>query len=910
MFGLFACSPKKDNSELILEAKSLIQKGDSAAAAINLKNVLQTDPKQSEARYLLGNIYFQQDDLINAEQSLEKAITQGYKLPQARLTLAQIKLSLNKYDEILTVLAEQTFISNFNQTYALRLQGQANLSLNELDIAKEQIKQANNISSESIHAMFGNALLLAYDKDFNSALTSIEHILTKDNHFIEAWLLKGSLHSSMRENKEAAGAYVEYFKLKPKNIGIRTIIAHNYILAGEYDLARPHVDELRLVNDNNPTINVLAAQLEYIDKNYQVAKELANSAALASDNTLAQMISGLSSYNLKEYENAYYQLNAIAELLPKDHQVNKTLAILQLKLGYHDEFATSLNDLDSSESLSTEDAGLFASLGMESVQQGDKENAKKMFERAAALAPDDAQLKAQLGILKLSQNDNDSAVNDLKKALAINPNLSRANIALAMTYLQTNQPGAAKEVAKQWRDKEPDNVLALILSGNVALKSAENEQAITFFEQAIALDKTNLTPLYSLAIIASSQKNHKKSNQYLERLIAIEKEYPRAYQLLVSNTVNIGEEELLEGKFQQYIAESPKSLWPRILLSRRLLDKKETPRAIELLEAITEYEKYPKVYFTQLLEAYIKTNNTEKVADTFILWQNSQQDNATAYTMQINLLEKQKKYKAALTIAKKALQQDKLKNNLQLLTLESYYLLATTQTETASRKIRTLAQKYPDDAFVLRLQGQLAVIHKEFAKAIPFLKQSFELKANTFTGIYLATSYKNNNEEQKAIDFLNKALKETPDNTAYQKYLAQLSIASAPQKAIAQYSSIVEANPKDVVALNNLAWMLLQEGNSSEALIYSRQAVALAPKSPQVLDTLGLVLLGNKQTSEAIKALTTANSTLPNDIEILIHLAQAFKQNNENKKASRLINSLTQEQKNKWHKELAAFSNK
>jgi putative PEP-CTERM system TPR-repeat lipoprotein len=910
---LSSCSPKKDNVELIAEVKTLLQQGKLPEAIINLKNVLQTEPKHSEARFILGDIYFQQEDFVNAEESIEKAVKNGYAQNDAVLTLAKIKLNLNKFEDVLTLLHEKTFTNDFDQTFALLLQGQAKLSLDKTKEATKLIKQANKVSAFSIHSIYGNALLLAYKNKFDLALKALADVIIKDKKYADAWLLKGSIHSSAKENKKAAEAYLKYFELKSKNIGIKILIARNFILAGEYNLARTHVEELRKINDNNPTVNVLAAQIAYIDTDYQLAKELADSAALASNNSLAQMISGLSSYNLKDFENAYYQLNAIAELLPKDHQVNKTLAILQLKLGYHDEFATSLSNLDNANSLSVEDAGLYASLGMEAVQQGDKENAKKMFERAVTLAPDNAELQAQLGILKLSKANNTAGVGDLKKALAINPNLSRANIALAMTYLQSDKLPAAKKVADDWRSKEPNNVLAYILSGNVALKSSETDDAINYFKKAVTLDENNITPLYSLAVIATSQEKYDESDQYLEQLISIEKEYPRAYQLLINNALKTGKENNLKQKFQQLITETPTALWPRIILSRRQIDEGQPADAIATLSAIKDYPVYPKVYFTQLIEAQIKSNNkntnneTDQISATFKLWQDNQEENATAYITQINLLEKQKKYQAALTVAQSALKQDKLKNHLQLLTLESYYLLATTQTETANRKIRTLGLKYPENPFVLRLQGQLAMVHKKFPDAITYLSKSFELKPNTFTGIYLATSYKNNSQQQKAIDFLNSALQESPTNSAYKKYLAQLSIAGAPENAIKQYQELVANNPKDVVALNNLAWMLLQDGNSTQALLHAKSAAKLAPNNPQVLDTLGLILLEKNQVTDAIKALTTANNKLPNDIEILIHLAQAYKANNESDRADELVDTLSKENKSKWREALNAL---
>jgi len=911
ILSLFSCIPKKTNSDLVSEAKVFIQKEEISTAVIILKNVLQSESKNAEARFLLGNIYFQQDDFVNAEESIEKAIKNNYSSLDAMLILAKVKLELNKFDEVLSLLNKKTFINDFDQTFAFLLQGQAKLATNNAREASSFIRKANKLSSISIHSMYGTSLLFAYNQKLDLALKSINDVIDKEKNHAEGWLLKGSIHANRKENKKAAEAYLKYFELTPKNVAIKISIAHNFILAGEYDRARTHVEALREINDNNARVNVLSAQIAYIDKNYQLAKELADSVALSSNSPLAQMISGLSRYNLKDFENAYYQLNAISDVFPKDHQVNKTLALLQLKLGYRDEFAVSLNNLGDSTTLSNEDAGLYASLGMEAFQQGDTENAKEMFERAVILSPNNANLQTQLGILKLANSNDgkvtDSGVKELKKAIAINPNQSRANIALAMTYLRLNNFPEAIDVANNWREIDPSSSLAHILSANIALKMSKTADAIKYFKEAIGLDKNNITPLFSLAIIATNQENYKQSNQYLEQLVSIDAEYPRAYQLLVANALRTGQEENLKQKLMQLIAETPDVIWPRILLSRRQLDNNQLSEAIKTLTSINNYTNYPNRYFTQLIEAYTKSKNTTKAQAAFTLWQEHQEDNAIAYLSQINLLEKQRNYREALTVTQQALKQEKLKSHLQLLTLESYYLLATTQTETASRKIRSLALNYPNDAFVLRLQGQLAIVHKKFPDAIPFLTKSYDLKANTYTGLYLATSYKNNNERQKAIDFLQEELTQTPKNKAYRKYLAQLNITTTPENAIKQYTLIVKDDPRDVTALNNLAWMLLQQGRQTEALHYGKQAAEIAPNNPQVLDTLGLILLKKELIPEAMKVLTMANKALPNDVEILIHLARAMKASNQNENADKLINSLSKEDKNKWSKELNAI---
>jgi Tfp pilus assembly protein PilF len=89
------------------------------------------------------------------------------------------------------------------------------------------------------------------------------------------------------------------------------------------------------------------------------------------------------------------------------------------------------------------------------------------------------------------------------------------------------------------------------------------------------------------------------------------------------------------------------------------------------------------------------------------------------------------------------------------------------------------------------------------------------------------------------------------------------------------YRQAVAADPRNVVALNNLAYLLALQGNQShEALKLLGEAIAVAGPTPELLDTRALVQLKLGQPQSAIKDLedAIADSPLP---PLCYHLAQA-----------------------------------
>jgi putative PEP-CTERM system TPR-repeat lipoprotein len=879
-----SCSAPKDNKTLLAEAKTSIEISKYSEAAINLKNIIQSDPKHAEARQLLGKIYLKVDNLAGAEKEFTKALEIAPDNEAAKLLLAKTYLLISKFTNLTETLAEPQFTNTDDQIYALLLLGQANLSLGNIEKAKENIQEANDLSSTSQHSVLGRAFIAVYDNSHDNALALVDALLSRNNKFEEAWLLKGSILSNQGEFKAAANAYSEYYKLKPANIGIRTIIAHNYVRAGEYDLAKPHIEDLRKINENHPTVNTLAAQVKYAEGDYESAKDLANSVVNATNNGLANMISGLSSFQLKNYQQAYSSLNAISDNLPKEHKVHKILAVLQVKLGYTEAFENSLSNFTNNP----EDSDIYANLGMEFIQQGDKDAALEMFEKANSLSPNNANIKAQLGALKLNNSDNSGLI-ELSSAIEINPNFKAANIALAMAHLKSGKLEKATAIANSWIKSNPKSSAALILRGNIALQANENDKAMQYFIQASETNPTDIIPLFNLAVLHANQLKFDKSNSSLDKLYALDLEYPYAYRLAISNAIELDEEEKLKNKLMSFIKNNADVIWPKIILARRFMIEKNHIQALAILQNNIDYATAPSVYFQTLANMLLETRNTNELIAMHKSWQRAQPFNEMAYFQEAAYQEKLKDYNGALSAIKRGLLKPELKNNFKLQSLEAYYLLKTNQTELASQKVNLLASNEPGHPLLTSIQGQIALSRKQFNNASELLKRSYLANTKESVGVMLIAAYKGSKNIKEAISFLTEEQYTFENSQVYSKLLAEMYIADEPKKAISNYQKVLAKTPNDVVTLNNLAWVYYENQQFDNALKYAEQAIKIAPKHPQALDTYGLALMKNNKLTQAIATLELAYSLDSENSEIKAHLAEAYIANSQQEKADLLL---------------------
>jgi tetratricopeptide (TPR) repeat protein len=133
-------------------------------------------------------------------------------------------------------------------------------------------------------------------------------------------------------------------------------------------------------------------------------------------------------------------------------------------------------------------------------------------------------------------------------------------------------------------------------------------------------------------------------------------------------------------------------------------------------------------------------------------------------------------------------------------------------------------------------------------------------------------------DRQGARAALAEAVRLSPQTADWLMVLATLEDeAGEYDSAIDGYRRVLQLQPKNIVALNNLAYALAVRQNApAEALSFAKRAVALAPENATLLDTLGWIehLLGNH--TAAIKLLSDAIQRDPKIAEIHLHAAEVF----------------------------------
>jgi Tfp pilus assembly protein PilF len=115
-------------------------------------------------------------------------------------------------------------------------------------------------------------------------------------------------------------------------------------------------------------------------------------------------------------------------------------------------------------------------------------------------------------------------------------------------------------------------------------------------------------------------------------------------------------------------------------------------------------------------------------------------------------------------------------------------------------------------------------------------------------------------------------------NATARLWLANLQIAGgSPKAAEENLTRVLETQPRNDQALNNLAY-LLAEGDTrlDEALKYAERAVEAVPDNPAYLDTLGWILYRKGVYKSAIQYFERAVSKDRENVLMKYHLAMAY----------------------------------
>ena len=880
--SLSACSEQKTAEQLIASANQYSQQGKFSNAIIDYKNAVRLAPKSAEARLGLGQAYLNQGNYISAEKELDRAIDLGISYAQAATLLAQVKTRLDKFEEVEQLVKLSEELNDKDYHTVLSYAGMATLANVQVAKAQDYFSQAAAILPDSAYSKLSQVYLLYIERDFSQGLSIINSLLTQQPAFAEASLLQGYLHFALTDYDQASNSFEQYLTSYPLDQNIRFFLANSLIKAGKFDQADALTDKLLAIFKKSPLALQYKAQIAYQANEFLKARDFA-SQAFGYDESfiIAKMIAGVSSYKLEELEQAYDYLIGLENMLPATHPINVILLSIKIKLGHTDDLASSVARLNAIKD-SNSDSDLLQITSLELMKIGDYTNAQLLLNKAGQVSPNNARIMVNQGALLLSQGDL-SGIKSLEQAISIDPSLHDTEFSLARQYIQGDEITKAEAIARKWLASEEYQVSGNVLSGLIASSQEKVTEAEAYFNKALALDKNNISALYSLAAVYEFKKQTEGAIEGYEKVIELNPNHHNAirrYGVLQTkneNTVTaisflsaLHDQNKLNGNTHKNLV---------IGLAQNLRVNNQLPDAIKLLESIQNEKNLPSRYWIILANSYTFNQQDDYALVTY---KKAVKVTSNTYILRvgyISALEKLKKYGKALVIAKQANKDFPHDNNL--MTTLAYLELVNNNKKAAKKQLELLKEKGISNFLIIATEAKIAMIEKDYEQAINLYGETYKKIPNANNVINLARALQFYQQGDEAEKTLESYLSKNANDNKVRVLLAELYGTNnvdenKSTKIISTYLDMIKIQPDNITALNNLAWVEYQINDLVNAQQHIEQALAIAPNEIFLQESYGVILVANKTYQLAIEILTAAVEKGSVEVNAKVALAEAY----------------------------------
>jgi putative PEP-CTERM system TPR-repeat lipoprotein len=863
-------SPEK----LLASAKEMSAKNDNKGAIIQLKSALQANPNLGEARLLLGKAMRETGDSNSALVELRKAQELGVSDDDLLPELARAMLAAGEAKQV---------AGQYASTQLKDPQANADLAVSVATAyaIQRDAARALELSNKALQSVPGfapavvlQAQLKASEGEIDAALLLLDDVITKQPQDLRANLLKADLlWQGKRQIDEALEVFRKAVAAHPTSVAAHLGVVNVLFAKDQLEPAKAAVEALKKVAPQHPDTMFQSARLAFKEQRYaQTVEILAPVLKALPNNVPALELAGAAEFRQRNDAQAEALLGRVIKQAPGRLMARQLLAQVYARGGQPQRAVEVLQPVVDNPQA---DGVSLALAGEAYLQVGDTAKADAAFKRAAKASPQDPRVRTSAAMAQLARGTEGSAqaMTDLENIAATDTKGSRADVAVIAGKLQQKDlPGALKAIAA-FQKKMPDDPLPLLLQGRVLALKGDTAGARAALEAALAKDAKYFPAVATLASMDLSAKQPAAARQRFEALVKADPRNHRAHlalaELAARTQAPAADITRLLG---EAVKAAPGEAQPRILLVAHLLrqgDQKAAltaaqdamaalPNSAEVLESAASAQlaagEAQQGLSTMKKAAALMPQNAElqlRLADAYRA--NKDVDGTRA------ALRRAQELKPGLVQAWQGLVS---------------LALADKKFDVALGLARDLQKQQPRAAAGYLLEGNVEASRQAWPAAINALKAARQRARQTETTIVLHQTLLAAGQRAEADKLVAEWQREQPKDAAFAYYLGDQALARKELPAAeAHYKAVLALQPDNALAMNNLAWLMAQQGRPG-AVEMATKANSLLPGRAPLLDTLATALAAEGQVAKAIETQKQALQLAPKDTGMQLGLAK------------------------------------
>ncbi|MBF0117766.1 MAG: tetratricopeptide repeat protein [Desulfobacterales bacterium] len=903
--NLFLSNEEKGEKYYKKGLKSIEEKN-TQDALIHFKNAVQKNPYHAKARYQLGLLYIQSDQLYMAVRELNLALMQNPDLNEARKTLAILSYQNQAYAQAIPLCKK--LIENIgNDLEILIIWGNSLLNTKNNKEARQVLDRAVKAFPENAPAKIQLAHALILDNQFDSARELMETAAKKALKDISVQTSLALFYEEIKLNELSEKKFIEIYTSFPDNPDSYLSFADFYIRQKRISEAENIVKKAINLKIYEPKFFYTLAKIQNTKGDYESAiQSLKEGVKIAKDKDeeISRLLLADYFIFLKRFSEARAVYEEMINKWPKLSPVKTKIAEILLAEKRYDIAQKQIDEI-LAENGNNARGNLLK--GLLYMKDGKIADARKYFSKSRDLNPDSPDGHYYFGLTFLDEGDYKISMSEVLKAIEKDPDSMQAQLALAYIYYKTGKASSALDTLKIILNEQPSNYKARALRGIVYQELKNYNEAILDYKYIIenskdaydiSINRFRLADIYLFyGNIDYAQKEFELTlDNYPDPVKPIEK-IASIYEIR-------GEFDKAIKLCDDYLAKNPDNLQIHLFKINIFIRQKDYNKAETILLKLIE--KNPKSDQIVILAAklYNFQKDYSKTVSMFKKAIEINPQNIEAY-MELSATFKELKQPDKAAETYEAL----LKINPSFVPaindLAYLYADLNTNIDRAQELAIKAKQMMPDSPEVADTLGLVYFKKGSYFMAKKYISEALDKKPNDpFFLYHMGTlEYKENNI-RKALEFFNKSVKAGIDKNELinakqliqeiESIIEKMEIAKKyydsgePKKAIQLYEELVKFNGFYEGAASELSSVYADLGeNLDMALDLATKSLKARPENPYLLDTLGLIylkkgtiLMAQKYFNEAIR-IKPAFSTFHYHLGVLLHKQKNFTQAKE-----------------------------
>lgn len=854
--GCFGDSPE----QYLQAAHKALDEGKRGEAVIQLKNALQKNPQMAEARFLLAQALYDSGDVSGAEIELGKASDGGYSADKVKALRAKLMLAHGQADKVVSEFAQTQLASPPEMADLQASVATAYGQIGKAPEALQAIDASLKLDPANVRAQMIKVRLLAASARPDEALAAMNELSTKNEKNAEVWRAKGELLVGMQKIDEAIEAYRRAISINKKSVdahaGVFALLIQKRDIAG----AEAELKSMREVAPKHPLTVLDTAVLALEQNDLKTAREAVQRVLKAApEDPRVLTLAGQIELRRGELLEAEANFSKVLTANPNNAAARIFLARTQLRQGDTTKALAGLQPLLIDDGKHLNALELAAEICM---QAGDTKQAEAYFTMIAKANPKDVRSRAALAMAAARAGKFDQGVAELRALSASDPG-STADFGLINLHMARKDYAQALADIAALQRKSPESALPMYLRGRVELARGDQAGAREAFEGALKTDAAYYPAVAALTAMDIAGKDYKSGEARLRAELSRQPKNLPANMGLIALRDQMGASKAeLADMLSKVIDVLPNEPSPRLALIELQLKRKEARQALTVAQNAAAALPNNADVQAALGRAQMANGDFDQAAAAFNKQISLSPNSPQSYMPLAEMYAERKDRATAVKTLNRALnvKDDFLPAQIALATMA----ITGGDFPEARRIAQVIDKQRPGQSVGAGLLGDVEAAQKHWDAAAGFYRAALAKGPTTELALKTHESLSRSSKPAAAQAFATEWLAAHPGDSQFQAYLGGYALLQQDYARAEQiYQTVLQRQPENVVALNNMAW-LLSRNNRAGALDMALKANKLAPNQPAFMDTLAEVHAKSGQFDKAIEVEKQAVELAPN----------------------------------------------